>query len=842
MIKLLAPILTSSFILCSIFLSPSLFADTTHHRLIWDSDPTSKATIGFSPDGNSTSPYVQYGLSTDESTWQRANVSNTETFRGGLTSHFVRLSGLTANSAIYYRVCDDDGCGQRFWFKTAPSDNQPYVAIAGGDTRTGWTNRQKGNQLVAKLRPLFIMHGGDFTNANNVSEMNAFLADWALTYSDDTINNIAYKRIYPMIPTHGNHEDNNYRTLCEAFGVDFNTDGDCNPLDTYGAFNVSPLLRVYTLNSQFKNSGWSSYANTMNSWLADDLAARGGSASWRFAQYHKPIFPHYTGKSENQILFDWWASYFYDYAMNLVVESDTHITKLTKSIKPSGSNFVETSQGGTVYVGEGSWGAPARSANDPKAWTIDLASIQQFKVITVSEDAVEIRTAQFDESASFLSREQRSANPILLPANVNWWTANTVGETVSLVRNDDNRTMLQNNDTTGEEAISFSAIADSFIASNQANQNFNGSGEGLLADGSDSEYGVMDSLIKWELNDLPQCAEITSASVEILLTNPSGGSYQVYSGASGWSEGSVTWNTVNGAAQQAVLMASFSAASTGSKNIILSAAGLTEVNKWRTGDNFGVVISSNGSNDGIDFNSKETGQAPRLNVRYVLDEACIDPGSNPDPDPDQNSLQNGVAVNNLSAAKGEGLRYVLDVEKQGRALSFDITGNMGDADLYVKYGAEPTSTDYDCRPYQTGSNEKCTFEAAPQGRYNVLMLGYEAFSDLTLTAQYTEDAEGLNAVSQIDLRSNKGTWAHFPVEIPAGTGRLSVSISGGIGDADLYVQRGSRATLSAYQCRPWQNGNAESCVLPNPEAGLWFISIQAYDTYSDVELNASWQP
>ena len=137
--------------------------------------------------------------------------------------------------------------------------------------------------------------------------------------------------------------------------------------------------------------------------------------------------------------------------------------------------------------------------------------------------------------------------------------------------------------------------------------------------------------IKWELNDLPQCAEITSASVEILLTNPSGGSYQVYSGASDWSEGSVTWNTVNGAAQQAVLMASFSAASTGSKNIILSAAGLTEVNKWRTGDNFGVVISSNGSNDGIDFNSKETGQAPRLNVRYVLDEACIDPGSNPDP-------------------------------------------------------------------------------------------------------------------------------------------------------------------------------------------------------------------
>ena len=53
------------------------------------------------------------------------------------------LTGLTADSPVYYRVCDQDGCGQRFWFRTAPNDDTPFVAIMGGDTRTGWDTRRE---------------------------------------------------------------------------------------------------------------------------------------------------------------------------------------------------------------------------------------------------------------------------------------------------------------------------------------------------------------------------------------------------------------------------------------------------------------------------------------------------------------------------------------------------------------------------------------------------------------------------------------------------------------------------------------------------------------------------
>ncbi|CAH9051733.1 hypothetical protein PSECIP111854_00820 [Pseudoalteromonas sp. CIP111854] len=427
----------------AITLGASAHAGSQFHRLIWDHNPASQATIGFSPSGGSNH-HIKYGTSTDEQTWDTHNVDASHNFDGNLSSHFVTLKNLTANSAVYYRVCDTQECSERFWFKTAPADGQPFTAIAGGDTRTGWTNRRKGNQLIAKIRPLFIMHGGDYTNANSASEMKEYLQDWQLTFSNDTIDGINYKRIYPFVATHGNHEDDNYKTLCQVFGVDYNQDGQCTSSDTYGAFNVGTLLRVYTLNSQYKNSGWSSYATVMNNWLKQDVSTKGNTAKWRGAQYHKPMYPHYSGKSDNTILHSWWADLFYDNAMNLVVESDTHINKITQALKPSSNGFNATTSGGTVYVGEGSWGAPARSANDPKSWTIDLASIQQFKVLSVSEDSLLVRTAQFDNSAQTLTRAQREAEPLVLPANINWWHANGIGPLLTLIQASNQLSVIDN--------------------------------------------------------------------------------------------------------------------------------------------------------------------------------------------------------------------------------------------------------------------------------------------------------------------------------------------------------------------------------------------------------------
>ncbi|WP_444910508.1 DNRLRE domain-containing protein [Microbulbifer sp. TRSA005] len=614
--RYIGPALTISTLLLAVNVS----AATKHYRLAWDGDASSSAVIGFSPDGNSSNPYVSYGYSTNESSWNSAFVSNSETFDSGITSHFVRLQDLNADSPVYFRVCDQNGCGERFWFRTAPAENAPFVVIAGGDTRTGHTTRRQGNTLLAKIRPLAVMHGGDFTNANSASEMREFLDDWELTYSSDTIDGYSYKRIYPLIPTHGNHEDDNYSTICEVFGVDFNGDGDCSPSDTYGAVQVSPLLRIYTLNSQFQNSGWSSYASAMNNWLSSDLSSYGSAASWRLAQYHKPMFPHYSGKSDNPTLFNWWAQSFYDYAMNLVVESDTHLTKMTEAVIPSGINFSTTNNGGTVYVGEGSWGAPARSANDAKTWTIDMASIQQFKVIQVSESGLVVRTAQFDDTAETLTREARAADPLILPDNVNWWTANRLGESMNLIANNAGRTVIQeSSDSNGSFSLPISD--DVFISSRYASSNFNHDPEGLLADGSDHTYGTLYTLIKFDLGSLSGCSSISSATLQLNVTNRSGSTFGIYQAANNWSEENATWNSVGGSSVRGNLAESFVPFYKGLESIDLLSSGL--LNSWLSGINTGLVIAARTGINGVDFTSKESGMSPALKVEATCNNFAL---------------------------------------------------------------------------------------------------------------------------------------------------------------------------------------------------------------------------
>ncbi|WP_281492512.1 PPC domain-containing protein [Lacimicrobium sp. SS2-24] len=71
-------------------------------------------------------------------------------------------------------------------------------------------------------------------------------------------------------------------------------------------------------------------------------------------------------------------------------------------------------------------------------------------------------------------------------------------------------------------------------------------------------------------------------------------------------------------------------------------------------------------------------------------------------------------------------------------LSFVMSGGSGDADLYVRFGAEPTTSNYDCRPYESGNNERCDFSNPQQGTYYLMIRGYRAFSGVSLTASFDE--------------------------------------------------------------------------------------------------------
>jgi len=97
-----------------------------------------------------------------------------------------------------------------------------------------------------------------------------------------------------------------------------------------------------------------------------------------------------------------------------------------------------------------------------------------------------------------------------------------------------------------------------------------------------------------------------------------------------------------------------------------------------------------------------------------------------------------------------------------------------------------------------------------------------------------------NGQTVANLSGAAGSWAHYKIAVPSGQSSLQITMSGGTGDADLYVKLGAQPTSSVYDYRPYLGGNNETVSVTNPAAGDWYISINGFEAYSGVSLNATY--
>lgn len=86
------------------------------------------------------------------------------------------------------------------------------------------------------------------------------------------------------------------------------------------------------------------------------------------------------------------------------------------------------------------------------------------------------------------------------------------------------------------------------------------------------------------------------------------------------------------------------------------------------------------------------------------------------------------------------------------------------------------------------------------------------------------------------LGATKGNKLNYTMVIPAGASNLTFKISGGTGDADIYVKFGSAPTLTSYDFRPYRSGNNETVTIAAPKVGTYYIMLNAYSTFSGVTL------
>lgn len=372
--------LVKSLVLSAIFVSSLAYAETARYRVVWSGDPSTTATIAWDQI-TGKDPVLYYGTKDGDEDPEKYDHStpptrNVPDYRG-MNTMFVRLENLKPDQNYYFFIKDSEDESDQFWFRTAPDKPKAFTCVVGGDTKSygsALVAGRESNMATGKLRPLFVIFNGDFNSGDGTSaaRWQQWFDDWFLltTTEDD--------RLIPIVPVHGNHEDGDKTVLHQLFDVPYHGEDKEN---IYFDMAFGGFFSFLALNSQIKAEG------AQTEWLEENLK-KYKDHTFLTAGYHKPFFPHTSGKKENPHLYDLWAKLFFDYGLDLSFDADSHISKMTFPLRPSdedGSHdgFIRDDENGTMYLGEGSWGASPRSTDDLKPWTLRAGAFNQIKWLHV---------------------------------------------------------------------------------------------------------------------------------------------------------------------------------------------------------------------------------------------------------------------------------------------------------------------------------------------------------------------------------------------------------------------------------------------------------------------------
>jgi acid phosphatase type 7 len=377
-----------------------------HFRLLWVNESSRDFVLGWNCGANPETNKVYWDFKDQGEDLSKYSFSTSPqkviSFKG-MKNCFYKWRQLPFSSKVFLRVSNDLGSSKKMWFSVLKKDFKgPLSLIMGGDSRNSRSVRQNANMIVSKVRPHGVLFGGDMTGSSKNSEWSNWFEDWDLTITYDG-------QLIPLIPARGNHEKSN-EELEKLFFT---------PKNAYYTVNIGgDFLRVYTLNSEMSIGG------AQSEWLRENLKSNGNSAYWLMAQYHKPMRPHNKGKKEGTNQYRYFAPLFFQYKFSLVMESDAHLSKITWPIRPftgvgSDEGFIRDDALGTVYAGEGGWGAPVRSADDNKKWTLASGKFNQVKWLLVNSSKMELRTI-FTQNAKQVTPLSES-NRFTYPKNLKFW-------------------------------------------------------------------------------------------------------------------------------------------------------------------------------------------------------------------------------------------------------------------------------------------------------------------------------------------------------------------------------------------------------------------------------------
>lgn len=160
----------------------------------------------------------------------------------------------------------------------------------------------------------------------------------------------------------------------------------------------------------------------------------------------------------------------------------------------------------------------------------------------------------------------------------------------------------------------------------------------------------------------------------------------------------------------------------------------------------------------------------------------------------------------------------------GSMLVASISGT-GDADLYVRRGAQPTTASYDCRPFVDGSAESCLVQGGEP--VYVSVRGYRA-ADIDLIVEHQSVAIARPVDGRLIVAGDVERGAMAVHSVPVIAGQSVTLRTQAVADVDLYVRMDTAPTTETFDARVWTESGNEQLRFTAPADGVLQVGVHGY--------------
>lgn len=303
--------------------------------------------------------------------------------------HTVELKDLSPDTRYTFRVAGGD---EDHHFKTLPATLSQDVRFAvGGDAYFYLHLFHKMNQTIAAQNPRFVVIGGDIAYTRGRSAWlrgpNWEVRRWQ-TFFETYMHDMVTKEgdMIPMLLVLGNHDAKKKGSTTFEDNLLFQFYPFPEQTITYTTLNLGNYASLFLLDTGHIHP----IAGTQTVFLKNALKEN-DAVPFTFALYHVSAYPSYYSFNSRtaQDVRKHWVPLFETHHLTAAFEHHNHTFKRTHRLLQDKPN-----PQGIPYLGDGSWGVPARIPHTPKQapYLATSASINAIWLVSLHPD----KTVTFD--------------------------------------------------------------------------------------------------------------------------------------------------------------------------------------------------------------------------------------------------------------------------------------------------------------------------------------------------------------------------------------------------------------------------------------------------------------